>query len=391
MKRWRISALIGVALLGTLVAGAPARAARDAVASLDAGVVAEAGLAADAAEALGRGYTLVSSSPPDLVAARAAFTEAAAKGRPEQACEANYKLAEIDEQEIEFARALSHYERAIVLAPSSRYAARSQARVAYLRSHAEGELVPLTVFERVRRDREKTLERGPIDALVREADAFPPGMVRNETRLFTAQVYRRLKLREEALAELRKLATDPTADAASVQEASRNLFEWVAEDGDLKGAVREAEKSREVDPTVHDQYALFTRRAWLHRIALAWLAVLGGLTAVALVRAARSGALPSVARAAMRFAPWAAAFATWVALAGGELASAWESGNAAPFRWLALGIAPVAVAGRVWAASSSTSSAQRVFRALVAVGGVVAVAYLALEHVDVSYLESFSL
>src|SRR5947209_10605757 len=61
--------------------------------------------------------------------------EAAATGSGDPAAEALFSLAEIDERDFAFARALSHYEASYAKSPSSRYAQRAMNRASHLKTH----------------------------------------------------------------------------------------------------------------------------------------------------------------------------------------------------------------------------------------------------------------
>src|SRR5207237_726408 len=78
------------------------------------------------------------------------------------------------------------------------------------------------------------------------------------------------------------------------------------------------------------------RRGWLHRGAIADV---GGVALLAALGIAR-GRSRDAGRAMRTTAPWAIAFAAYVAVAGGALASAYESGNMAPFVALGAALAP---------------------------------------------------
>jgi hypothetical protein len=127
---------------------------------------------------------------------------------------------------------------------------------------------------------------------------------------------------------------------------------------------------------------------------VASLATVGALVVLAggaIARAVRGGR-SSVLRAEIRkSAGLIAAYATYVAVAGGALAAGYEDGNARPFLLFGIVLAPLLALARGWAAAGSTTAAARALRAIVAAASALGAAFLVLESVDVAYLEGLAL
>jgi hypothetical protein len=84
-------------------------------------------------------------------------------------------------------------------------------------------------------------------------------------------------------------------------------------------------------------------------------------------------------------------FAVYVACAGGWLASAYESGNGAPFFLFGAAAFPLVLLARAWGAVGSTTAPARVLRAGVCATSVLAAAFVLLYAINPTYLEGFGL
>ncbi len=134
-----------------------------------------------AAVALLGGTTVLGASP------RAARASPDATGQ--QAAEMLFERAQAEEDRGDFAPALLHDRASIAAAPDSVWAQRAAARAAWLVARSEGDFEPLARLERVRRNPSLSADPGAVDALARDAEAFPPGQVRAEARVFVAEAY----------------------------------------------------------------------------------------------------------------------------------------------------------------------------------------------------------
>jgi hypothetical protein len=90
-------------------------------------------------------------------------------------------------------------------------------------------------------------------------------------------------------------------------------------------------------------------------------------------------------------APVSTAFAAFVALAGGELASSYEHGNAAPFWVLGIAALPLIIMARVWAAVGSRRKTLLALRIALSGASVVAAAFVLLDGLTPAYLDGFGL
>ncbi|MDP8999645.1 MAG: hypothetical protein M3O46_05985, partial [Myxococcota bacterium] len=147
--------------------------------------------ASEARAAVDMANRLLSADPPRRDEARALFDQVArsASDDGDAAAEARLRLGEIDEDEGAFAQALGHYRASFAAAPASPWALHATERIDWLRSRSEGDFVPLARLERVRRDSVIASDASAIDALAREADGFPPGIVRVEARMLVAEAW----------------------------------------------------------------------------------------------------------------------------------------------------------------------------------------------------------
>jgi hypothetical protein len=309
----------------------------------------------------------------------------------DSAAETLFTAAEADDAAGRYAKALEEYRAAVTRSPSFRYAQRAISRADVLASHAEGGFLPFAELERVRSTPALADDPAAVDALARDAEHFPPGAVRVEARMFVAEAYlRRLHRREEALAELRSVIGDPAVDSLTARQAGRALVEALEDAGDLDGAA-DAAKTVPLDPRVRARVRAHVRRRWAHRASIVDLAAFAALAAFSIGAAARRGALDEIGRALRGSGPIALGFAAYVAIAGGLLATRYESGNAMPFVVMGAAVFPLALVARAWGAAGSNSPLRRAARAALCSSSVVATGFLVLEHVNAAYLGGFGL
>jgi hypothetical protein len=304
-----------------------------------------------------------------------------------------YRQAEADEQAGDYARALDEYRAAFAAAPSSRYAPRAVTRADWLRAHSEGDFAPLTRLEGVRHGPAGARDPAQIEALARDLEAFPPGNVRVEARLFVAEAYLTEPGRHaDALSEMDRALDEPKIDPLTARATARRLVDERLASGDLDGAIAEARARRALLEASYVKTVERRRvRRALDRVALADCAAVIALAGVALALAKRRGRLAAVAEATKRAAPIALLFAAYVGLAGGYLASKYESGNATPFYLLAAALFPIVLLARAWAAAGSPRPAARAARVVLCGACALAVAFLVLEKLDPVYLDGFGL
>jgi hypothetical protein len=329
----------------------------------------------------------IPASVPEDLAVKAASPDALV------ASDALYAIAAREDDALDFAAALATYEACAARLPSSRWAPRATIRANLLRTHAEGGFAPLVRLETVRRDPAKANDPASIDALARDADGFPPGLVRVEAEMLVAEAYSgRLDRPQDGLTELRRVLAEPNADVLTTRQAARELVDHMAGGGDLDGAVKTAaELGNKLDPKVKTDLVHKLRRRVAHRAAIADLVLFAALVAAAGVAALRRGRLPILRRSLVGFLPFAAAFAAYVAVGGGTLAASYETGNAYPFYTFGAAIVGVVAIARLWSASGSPAPGARAFRAGLCSATIVAVAFLLLERLDSTYLQGFGL
>lgn len=257
----------------------------------------------------------------------------------------------------------------------------------------DGGLSPQARLDEVRQDRQLADDPAAVDALARDAEAFPPGLVRVEARMFVAEAWLgRLHRPADALVPLRAVRDDPAAPSLTARLAAREVVDTLLAEDRLDEASAEAASHTDLlDPAFVKQTRAIVRRRTIRWAALAELAGFGALAGVALVRGLRRGALGATAIAVRRIAPVIAAFVLYLGGLGGLLASQYETGNAAPFVGLGLVVLPLLLLARAWAAVGSPAPGARVGRAALCAVSVFAATFVLLDAVHPSYLEGFGL
>lgn len=307
--------------------------------------------------------------------------------------EATLKLAEAADEAFEFARALALYDEGRALDPGSARAPRAEARAAMLRSHAEGDFVPFTKLERVRRTPSLSSDPRAVDELVRDAEAFPPGLVRVETWVLAAEAYaHRFSRPADADTLLRRVVVDPRTDLVVGQKAARDLVALQLARGDLAAADEAARLAgSRADPRLGRDVRRAIRRQSLHNASIVALALIVLLAARACVAAARRGAFARVRRAVGKTWKLAVGYAAYVAIGGALLASGYEAGTTTPFLSFGVVLVPIVLVARAWAAAGGGTVVARGARAALCAIGALGAGFLVLEIVDIAFLEGMGL
>lgn len=202
----------------------------------------------------------------------------------------------------------------------------------------------------------------------------------------------RLHRRADGEAALRHVVDDPRSDALLKREASNELIKALIADGDLDGARDTSQAiARWLEPKVARSVVVARRRWWLRRTAGVNLAAFVALALFAVARAMRDGKGADVAGALRASAGLALVFAAFLTVAGGLLASSYETGNAAPFLILGLVVLPITLLARAWGLAGSASPVARAARSVLCASAVVAAAFLLLEALYPLYLEGYHL
>lgn len=299
-----------------------------------------------------------------------------------------YGLAEREERDLDFAKALANYEESVRTEPSNRWALRSSARARWLRERSEGEFAPLAELERLRRDPNAQGDALRIDTLARDLETFPPGEVRTEARMFVAESYAaKLARPSDAERELDALLDEPKSDVPLRAQAASRLVNLAMARGDATAARHAAERVSKTSPTLTARVAHWARRRTTLHVATVLLSAfiaLGVATAARNLRGARITAL-------RKFAPKAALICVYLAIVAAVMASAYERGHTLPFLALPAALFPVLLVARAWALSGASSRAARTARAIFSVAAIASVAFIVLYKIDTRYLESFGL
>jgi hypothetical protein len=278
------SALFGIAGIAALATGLTARTAH-------------ADDAADRARiALAEAKAAISAEPPNRAAARAALLRAtAAKDDPVVQGDAFLGLARMDRDERAYASALANDRACVAAAPNTVWAQRATQQIAWLSARSEDAFAPLDRFERVKLDPSKMSDPAAIDDLARDADAFPPGLVRVEARRFVAEAWLASPRRtSDAIRELRKVQTDlPFAELLTDRTVERELVDALLANGEVDGAASEVAAHRDLlDPPVVLQVQRLARRLALQRAARVELFIFSAIALLALLWRRRTNALP---------------------------------------------------------------------------------------------------
>ncbi|HEX8792136.1 MAG TPA: hypothetical protein VF765_14380 [Polyangiaceae bacterium] len=328
-----------------------------------------------------------------LLVALFAHTAWAEDGDPIAAAEARFHSGESNEEHRAYPEALADYRAAMDAAPGSRWAVRANDRIDWIRSRSEGDYGPLRRLEQVRHDPDAASDPAAIDALAHDAESFPPGMVRVEARMLVAEAWLgRMHRPQDAIHELTLVRDDPKTDPLTSRLAERELVDAYVGEGRIDDAIAEATKyPARLDPKFVRQVKRLVARRAATEFASIVLAAFGVFSVIALVRAGRQRALGQAWNALRELAPAALGFVAFVAIAGGVLASQYESGNATPFLLLGAAVLPLVLLARAWGAVGSQTRVARLGRAVLCAATVVAAAFMLLERVYPDYLVGFGL
>jgi hypothetical protein len=350
--------------------------------------------ASEAGRAMEEANAALGTDPPNRDAALGSLRRAiSASDDPEAVAQAHFVLGKLEEDEGAYEAALADDRAALATAPNTRWALRASERADWLVARSEGSFEPLRRLESIRRDPAKAEDAATIDALAGEAEAFPPGVVRVEARMFVAEGYLgRLHRPVDAIAELRKVTADPKAEPLTRRLAERQLVDALAGEGRIDEAVAEARAhAPSLDPGFATRIARLGRRRTVRLGAYGVLGAFVVMVAVALAGAQRRGALGSAWSAVRKLAPLSVGFVAFVALGGGALASNYERGNAGPFLWLGCAVLPLVLLARAWSAVGTQSKAALLLRVALSGASVVAAAFALLDGLTPAYLEGFGL
>lgn len=307
------------------------------------------------------------------------------------AAEASYAQAEQAARERRFADAVKAYRAVIEADPSALVARPARARLDELEAHAEGGFAPLARLEEVRRDPQKANDRAAIEALARDLEAFPPGRVRVEARLFVAEAWwRRLGEPARAIAPLEAAVSDKSGDRLTRALALSELVTLRRERGELREALRTAESQPELSPTLRANLRKLLRRELLRTTATALLAALAviGLASIAWLAAKARDVRDLPARIVK---PIGVALALYLGGAGAILVRVHGDGDPRPFLWLGLGVLAIDVTARAFRLAAGKRASVRAVWAAACAAGVVAAAFTILEKTSPDYLEGLGL
>ncbi len=199
--------------------------------------------------------------------------------------EAYFRLGALDEEDQAFAQAVNHYRQSIAAKPvgsGARWARNAANRMQWLSARSEGDFAPLARLQLFKRDPVLAADPAAIDALARDTEAFPPGIVRAESRMLVATAWLGpLHRPRDAIRLFRLVATDPTADGMTLRFAERGLVDALIADGQIDAAIKEAQiHATQLDPAVVIRLQRFQHRRALLRAAQIEVAVFVGFMLV---------------------------------------------------------------------------------------------------------------
>jgi tetratricopeptide (TPR) repeat protein len=307
------------------------------------------------------------------------------------AAEASFARAEAAAKARHFAEAVAAYRAAIEADPSAPVAAPARARIEDLEAHAEGGFAPLARLDEVRRDPQKAGDRAAIEALTRDAEAFPPGRVRAEARVFVAEAWwHKLGDPVRAVTALEAAVSDPSGDRLTRSLALAELASLRRERGEIGAALRMAERDPTLSPSLLAQLRRLVRRERLRlgaEVVLAALVLVGAASIARLAMKARDVRdLPS-----QLVRPIGVAFALYLGGAGAVLVRVHGDADARPFVWLGLAVLALDVIARAFRLAAGRRALVRAVWAAACVAGVAAAAFLAVLWTSVDYLDGIGL
>lgn len=326
--------------------------------------------------------------------ARPAWARPSDDARPRERAEELFRTAEEADLAFDFPRALALYDEARATDPGSPRSPRAEARSAVLRRHAEGAFAPFARLERARRDPAFAEDVRAIDALVADAESFPPGETRVDVWVLAAEAYAARFGREaDAARLLERVVADERADPVLAQKAARDLVSLHVARGDLAAAERTVRAAgRNADAKLAGDVRRLVRRRRLHAGAIAVLVALVLLAARAVFGAAGRGrARGATLGAVKKTIPVALAYAAYVAVSGALLATGYERGTSAPFLAFGVVLVPIVLIARAWGATANGGRPARLARGALCGAGVLGAAFLVLEAIDVGFLEGMGL
>lgn len=282
--------------------------------------------------------------------------------------------AERAERELDFAAAEARWRGVLDAAPTSRFARRADARLAWLDAHRDpdGAFLSLQALSRARR---QAVDAAGLDRFASRVDAMPAGRVEREARELLAEGRHRHGDLEGALAVYDALLARDDLDGLERQSAAIARAEILAASGRGAEAVAAVEAAH-LDHTFEGRELRVaeTRR----RIgAVAW--ALAGLALVALLAVGRPWRV-GIAGARRVLSPSVVLVGVYVIGVPALVAEVYERTMAEAFLVFGAGIAPFAVLGLLGAESTARRPGASATRVLVAALLVAhaAVAYLAL-------------
>lgn len=240
--------------------------------------------ASEGQRAVDEANVALAAQPPQRDAARRALERATAGADdPAAVSEAYFRLGALDEEEAAFAQAVTHYRQGLAAKPASsgaRWARNAASRMQWLSARSEDNFAPLTRLYRFKRDPGLAADPEAIAELARDTEAFPPGIVRAESRVLIATAWLGpLHRPRDAIRVFRLVASDPTADGMSLRFAERGLVDALLADGQLQEAAKDAQvHTAQLEPAVVSRLQQLQRRRILLRGAQIEIVVFVGFS-----------------------------------------------------------------------------------------------------------------
>jgi hypothetical protein len=239
----------------------------------------------EARRALTEANAALTARPARSADARRALDRAVGAGvDPQTMGEAYFRLGALDEEDGAFRRALTNYGACSALVPAGRWARNARNRIRWLSARSEGDFVPLAHLRHVQSDPALTTDSDAIDAFARDADTFPPGMIRGEARMLVAESWMKSSNRSsDAVWELRKVLDDGYASRGTAVLAERDLVGIWLSRSNLDAAATEVHRYP-FDAKLTAEIQDLVRARGLRRRAMAASVILVALLVLAVAR-----------------------------------------------------------------------------------------------------------
>ncbi|GAC1352071.1 MAG: hypothetical protein NVSMB1_11310 [Polyangiales bacterium] len=319
----------------------------------------------------------------DPMRARAIFSRLASeRATPEQrdvAARAAFFLAQLDEDDHAYERAVFHYREVLLIDPGNWFAASAQARLEALQSY-QGSYEALAHLASVREDARAASDPSAITKLYNYAMNLPESPVKAEALLFVAEAYM-TRLSRPGLAADAALAASslPRADPLTRSRAFELAYSALSQMADFDRAKRDIAANPNAPPWLRARVRRDVRRRRLHTAAIgtAMLGVIAGTASAVRSFIRRRGHIVRQ----VAFDPLALLFIVLLTLGGFGIGEAWQRGLGVHFLPFGASLLAVhALSATLRGAFGDSGRLPRAMAGATTAACVIAAAYLILER-----------